>query len=462
MWTDVEKSIRTVLDTIGLLDPVSVRVILNRNAGRPETEDLRLYSIGKTSAVFESVDSRFYGIMRTQKILKIPSIRQSALLSNLGFGEGSAVFYPLNSRFGYCGFIWACFMPDVYGEKANDIFIGCCEWVSALLRKWLDDEISVQNQANQYVDLMERLNIPALILIMPDRIMLSNPSFEGMKEKESFLNALREGADNPDELNGRISEFDFVLKRFDFSETQNGRLYTFPHAGSDIREIRFGENEIQYYRLLIEKALGNISLLDSSGDLTNLQKSYIGKAENPLKRLEGLFGYGMNHYHRTENSALSFEVLSVTEIAKEVIFDLAAAARKKRVEIELSTDSGSKGSSAGNAVGDPWLLTLAIFDLLDNAITYSPMDGKPISVRILYGENDWTLQVEDFGTGISPLDLEQMQSQNYIEAAGSGLHGIALVKYVAKAHNGKLLIESRLGKGSTFTMTIPYYGSAMM
>ena len=43
------------------------------------------------------------------------------------------------------------------------------------------------------------------------------------------------------------------------------------------------------------------------------------------------------------------------------------------------------------------------------------------------------------------------------EAAGNGLHGIALVKYVAKAHNGKLEIESRLGKGSVFILTIPYY-----
>ena len=457
MWTDLEKSIRTILDTIGFLEPVSVRMIINRNSGRPEVEDLRLYSIGKTNAAFENVDSRFYGVMRTQKILKIPSIQQSALLSHLAFGEGSAVFFPINSRFGYCGFIWACFRADTYTEKVNDAFIGCCEWAELLLQKWLEDEISVQNQANHYVDLMEKLNIPALILIMPDKLLISNPSFEGMKEKEAFLNAFREGSDKIDEGIGRISEFDYVLKKFEFSDSQSGRLYAFPHAGGDIREIRFGENEIQYYHLLTQKALGTLSLLDSSGDLTNLQKSYIDKTENPLNRLESLFGFGTNHYRRTENSALSFEVLSVTEIAKEVIFDLAAAARKKRVEIELSTDSGSKGSSAGNAVGDPWLLTLAIFDLLDNAIRYSPMDGKPISVKIFYDENDWTLRVEDFGAGISPLDLERIQGLNYIEAAGSGLHGIALVKYVAKAHNGKLQIESRLGKGSAFTLTIPYY-----
>lgn len=455
MWADTENSIRKVLDTVGLLSPISVRVVLNRNAGQPVEPDLRLYSIGKTNSAFETVDSRFYGIMGTQKTLQIPSIRQSTLLANLSFGEGSAVFFPLNTRYGYCGFIWACFGTDEYSDKTYETFIGCCEWAEMIVREWLDESLSVQNQANHYLDMMERLKMPALIMILPDRLVISNPAFEGMKEKEAFLNALRKESETPEESNKIFSEFDFILKKIEFSDHQIGRIYAFPHTERDLREIRFGENEIQYYRLLTQKAIGTLALLDSSGDLTNLQKNYITRAESSMERLEALFEYGAKHYQRKENAAMSFEVLSVTEIAKEVIYDQAANARKKRIEIVLDTDAGSKGRSAGNAVGDPWLLTLAIYDLLDNAIRFTPMDGKPISVSIQYNDNDWSLRVEDFGSGISPLDLEQMQAQNYAEAAASGLHGISLVKYVAKAHNGKLEIESRLGKGSVFTLTIP-------
>lgn len=457
MWTDIERDVRTVLDTIEFLNPISARMILNRNAGRTDADDLRLYSIGRTNNALESVDTRFYGIMRTQKILQIPSLRQSALLSHLSFGEGSAIFFPLNTRFGYCGFIWACFRENDFSEKISDSFIGCCEWTELLIQKWLDSELSVQNQANHYVDLLERLKIPALILIHPDRILISNPSFEAMKDKEAFITALREDTEKTDESAYRFSEFDFILKKIDFSASQNGKIYIFPHAGSDIREIRFGENEIQYYRLLIQKSLGMLSMLESSGELSNLQKNYIDKSENPLRRLETLFDYGTKHYQRTDHSAQSFEVLSITDIAKGVVYDMAAAARNKRVEIELNTEGGTKGNSAGNAVGDPWLLTLAFFDLLDNAIRFTPMDGKAINVQISYNENDWALRIEDFGSGISPLDLERMQNLNYAEAAGSGLHGIALVKYAAKVHNGKLDIDSRLGKGSVFTLTIPYY-----
>lgn len=457
MWADIEKNIRTILDTINYLDPVSVRVVVNRNAGRNEAEDLRLYSLGRTNNAFEMVDSQFYGIMRTQKVLKIPSIKQSGLLSNLLYTEGSAIFFPLNSHYGYCGFIWACFRADTFTEKISDSFIGCCEWVEMVIQKWLESELSIQNQANQYVDLLERMNIPALILTHPDKLLISNPSFEGMKDKEAFLSVLRQEVENKEETGKRFSDFDYILKKIDFSDVQSGRIYIFPHVGGDIREIRFGANEIQYYHLLTQRAMGSLELLKSSGELTNLQKSYIDKTESPINRLEVLFGFGTKHYQRTENASNSFEVVSVTDIAREVIYDMAAVARNKRIEIELDTESGTKGRTAGNAVGDPWLLTLAVFDLLDNAIRVTPMDGKPINVQIAYNENDWTLRVEDFGTGISPLDLERMQSLNYAEAAGSGLHGIALVKYVAKVHKGRLDIESRLGKGSVFTLTVPYY-----
>lgn len=457
MWTDIEHDIRKILDTISFLDPISARVILNKNAGKAEPENLRLYNIGRANNAIEGVDSRFYNIMRTQNILQIPSIQQSTLLSHLSFGEGSAIFFPIKSRYGYCGFIWACFRAESFSEKVNDSFIGCCEWTELLIQKWLESELSVQKQANHYVDLLERLKIPALIMILPDRLLISNPSFESMKDKESFLTALRREAESSEEGSNRFSEFDYILKKVDLSSSQTGRIYIFPHTGGDIREISFGENEIQYYHLLTQKALGSLALLESSGEMTNLQKSYIDKTEDPLKRMETLFDYLTKHYQRTENASQPFEVLSVTDIAKEVVFDMAAAARNKRVEIELGTDSGSKGRSAGKAVGDSWLLTLAIFALLDNAIRFSPMDGKAISLQIAYNETDWTLRVEDSGSGISPLDLERMQNLNYAEAAGSGLHGIALVKYVAKVHNGKLDIESRLGKGSVFTLTIPYY-----
>ncbi len=457
LWIDVEKDVRTILDTLELLQPISVRVILNRTTGRAEAEDLTLYFCGKTDPSFEAIDSRFYGIMKTQKNnLRIPSIGQSTLLSTLAIEDGSAVFVPLRTSYGYAGFVWACFESASFAEKAGDIFQCGCESIRLRLQRWLDDDLRTQTMANHFAELLEKLKLPALILLQPDRLLISNPSFETLKDKAAILSAIRSENDEGGSAN-QLSGFDFIRKTVDFGGDKTGQVYVFPQTDADIREARFGENEILYYRLLTEKALGSIALLESSGDLTNLQKGYIGKTVSPLQRLGTLFDYGANHYRGTENSAHSFGVISVTKLTREIVYDLSPAARNKRVEIEMNATSGENGHVAGKAVGDPWLLSLSIFNLINNAVNASKMDGKPIQVSIKYNENDWTLRVEDFGSGISPLDLEKLQEQTDLDAAGNGIRGLALVKYTAKVHNGKLLMESRLGKGSAFTLVIPYY-----
>ncbi len=457
LWIDVEKNVRTILDTLELLQPISVRVILNRNMGRAEAEDLMLYYCGKTNPSFETIDSRFYGIMKTQKnTLRIPSVSQSTLLSALSIDDGSAVFVSLRTTYGYAGFVWACFESIAAAEKAGDIFLNCCESIELRLQRRLDDDLQTHTLANHFAELLEKLKLPALILLLPERVMVSNPSFESLKDKAGILNAIREENDGTDAAN-LLSDFDYVRKTVDFGGGKSGRVFVFPQTDADIREARFGENEIMYYRLLREKALGSIALLESSGEFTNLQKGYIDKTVTPLQRLGTLFDYSANHYRGTESSTRSFELVSVTKLTREIVYDLSPVARNKRVEIEMNATSGASGHVSGKAVGDPWLLSLSIFNLINNAVNASKMDGKPILVTIKYNETDWTLRVEDFGSGISPLDLEKLQEQNDLDAAENGIRGLSLVKYTAKVHNGKLLMESRLGKGSTFTLVIPYY-----
>jgi len=103
----------------------------------------------------------------------------------------------------------------------------------------------------------------------------------------------------------------------------------------------------------------------------------------------------------------------------------------------------------------------AMFNLIGNAIRYSPQD-KPISVR-------WTLQkdggavfsVADQGQGIAPEHIPRLTERFYRvdrsrsrETGGTGL-GLAIVKHVAQRHGGELSIESTPGKGSRFAIALP-------
>ena len=97
---------------------------------------------------------------------------------------------------------------------------------------------------------------------------------------------------------------------------------------------------------------------------------------------------------------------------------------------------------------------MAISNLLDNAIKFSPENGK--SWVILESDQECiTVLVRDTGYGISPDDLPHIFERFYRGRAhnmeGSGL-GLSIVKSVVEAHGGKVDVESIPGEGTTFTL----------
>jgi signal transduction histidine kinase/tetratricopeptide (TPR) repeat protein len=102
----------------------------------------------------------------------------------------------------------------------------------------------------------------------------------------------------------------------------------------------------------------------------------------------------------------------------------------------------------------------ALINLLSNAMKFS-LKGKEVLVKLFRDNGNAVLQVTDKGIGISQKEIPKIferfyQSRNDIasEARGSGL-GLTLVKHITEAHNGKIQVESELGKGSTFSVILP-------
>jgi signal transduction histidine kinase len=109
--------------------------------------------------------------------------------------------------------------------------------------------------------------------------------------------------------------------------------------------------------------------------------------------------------------------------------------------------------------GDSGTLVEALVNLLGNAVKYSHPEGRVILA--LSGADRWvTISVQDFGVGIPPDELPLISGGLYRGAAGtagergSGL-GLAVTRRIVEAHGGTLAIESMLGAGSTFTITLP-------
>jgi two-component system OmpR family sensor kinase len=106
--------------------------------------------------------------------------------------------------------------------------------------------------------------------------------------------------------------------------------------------------------------------------------------------------------------------------------------------------------------GDKYLLLLAIYNLLDNALKYS-MNGIELIAWNEYQSIE--LHVKDHGAGIPPEELPHVWEELYRGSAvrhvqGSGL-GLALVKTIVEQHGGHVEIDSVPGQGTTVTLNLP-------
>jgi two-component system phosphate regulon sensor histidine kinase PhoR len=131
--------------------------------------------------------------------------------------------------------------------------------------------------------------------------------------------------------------------------------------------------------------------------------------------------------------------------------------RAEREGITVQTDI-----AAGLPVAkfDNRALELVVMNLLDNAFKYAK-DGKLVKVAACARGSDLEIRVSDDGPGIAPEDRRRIfdrfvRGKSGVEkqVRGSGI-GLALVKHIAQSHGGDAWVESVLGRGSTFIVTLP-------
>ncbi|HEX4610701.1 MAG TPA: ATP-binding protein, partial [Urbifossiella sp.] len=116
------------------------------------------------------------------------------------------------------------------------------------------------------------------------------------------------------------------------------------------------------------------------------------------------------------------------------------------------------------ALADPGALRQVLDNLVDNAIKYTPNGGR-ITVRWSAAGGQVGFEVEDTGIGISEADQARVFERFYRadkarsrDAGGTGL-GLAIVKHLVQAMRGTVRVSSKLGRGTTFRVTLPRAGA---
>jgi signal transduction histidine kinase len=152
--------------------------------------------------------------------------------------------------------------------------------------------------------------------------------------------------------------------------------------------------------------------------------------------------------------------LDLEDVAVAMIFNQAAetfrpVADKRRIQFETVPPEDGIAVRA-----DPLRVSQIVGNIVGNAIKFTPEHGS-VTIRSDANGNSVAIHVTDTGPGITPADMEHL-FDNFWQARsndhrGVGL-GLAIAKGVVEAHGGKIWCESALGRGSTFSFTLPRAG----
>jgi signal transduction histidine kinase len=161
-------------------------------------------------------------------------------------------------------------------------------------------------------------------------------------------------------------------------------------------------------------------------------------------------------FGRMEAGAFRYrpEPVELEELVRSVVDEFEHVASTSAHRLELSISSGLKPVR-----GDREALAQAIWNILDNAIRYSP--GRPkVWIEVAREDGHAAIRVRDEGPGISQKERKFLfkkfvrgEAGRSSTVKGTGI-GLAMVDRIVRAHKGRILLESTPGKGSTFTILL--------
>jgi len=199
------------------------------------------------------------------------------------------------------------------------------------------------------------------------------------------------------------------------------------------------------------------TLLDGVGE-QDIEERFLGIIWRQAKRLENLVEdiLSLSHMEAQEGkTSLSLKKVKIGDLLGGAVETCRVLAGEKDIEIKIS----SKQHDLVVEV-DQTLMEQAITNLLTNAINYSPR-GSSVTVGVEVKGTHLNIRVEDHGKGIAPKDQERIFERFYRvdkarsrQLGGTGL-GLAIVKHIVQIHGGRISVKSELGKGSTFTISLP-------
>ncbi|NJO83597.1 MAG: GAF domain-containing protein [Blastochloris sp.] len=208
---------------------------------------------------------------------------------------------------------------------------------------------------------------------------------------------------------------------------------------------------------------GYIELLQMTQPLTEKSQGFVGMMQRQVTNMRLLINDLLDSA-RIEAGMLKLDIapLQIGKVIGDCVQDLLPIVEGKAMRMDVNVPA-----NLPTLHGDFQRLKQIFNNLISNAIKYTPPEGR-IQIAAEATNDSIRIAVIDNGIGISPEDqariFERFYRVRHAETEtieGTGL-GLALVKKLVEAHGGQLGLESALGEGSTFTVTLPLTAKPQM
>ncbi len=235
-----------------------------------------------------------------------------------------------------------------------------------------------------------------------------------------------------------------------------GRLYTQLEAASR-HKSEFLANMSHELRTPLNAIIGFSEVLRERmfGELNPKQAEYVedihASGRHLLSLINDILDLSKVEAGRMELEPAPFDLQMALENALTLVRERAG---RHAITLELVADE-----RLGEFVGDERKIRQVLLNLLSNAVKFTPEGGR-VTVTAKPGDGVVEISVGDTGIGIAPEHQEAIfeefrQVGNHArKREGTGL-GLTLAKKFVELHGGRIRVESEVGKGSTFTVTLP-------
>lgn len=206
----------------------------------------------------------------------------------------------------------------------------------------------------------------------------------------------------------------------------------------------------------LTSVIGYAELVERAGPLNENQQDFLNRIQDSVQHITALINDLLDMGSIEAGLDVRREYVQLEGILRYTLDMLQGQIKSKRLKIHTDVAQAIPALRA-----NPIRLRQVLDNVIGNAIKYSHASGE---VKIsIHSEGDQViLQVVDEGPGIAPADQPHIFDKFYrgsniaSNVIGSGL-GLAIVKTIVENHQGRIWLESTLGKGSSFTIVLPIH-----